>query len=244
MSKEKILIGVPYFDKVEEQCEESIQVLIKTLSDRFHFEYTKVKSGVPCSTRNQLLKSVKDHDYFLGVDADTAFTPGDFLSLYDRKKQIVFGAYPTKTGSGFEAGGFNPKYKGCIDVKLPLNETGLIKVDWAGTGFFLIQSFLIKNIGSPWFTCPEVDTPDGKDVASEDIAFCMKLAEHKVDIYVDCDVKLKHLIREDEIELLRKKGWRRLLIPESEIVKIISAIKKLPYEDAEPILTGISRQMK
>jgi hypothetical protein len=244
--KEKVLIGIPYFDRIEKGCEQSIFALLKDqeLAKQFSFTFTKAQSALPPRGRNQLFNSIKEHDYFLGVDADIKFTPQDFLSLYNRKKKIVFGAYKLKTRDVYDCGGFNPQYSGVIDVRLPINSTGLIKVDWAGTGFFLAQTSLIQNIGKPWFTCPVIKTPDSElDIASEDIAFCMKLTEHKVDIYVDCDVSIEHLIREDEVHLLLRQGIIPMHFTQPHLKSIVKAIKKLPYEEAEPIIISIEKQL-
>jgi hypothetical protein len=67
---------------------------------------------------------------------------------------------------------------------------GLINVTATGCGCILYSTQVFLDIGYPWYEVKVA--PEGHTVG-EDIGFCKKLGEIGTKIYVDADIKIKHL---------------------------------------------------
>ena len=68
---------------------------------------------------------------------------------------------------------------------------GLIKVDATGCGCLMINTEILLDMPEPWF---ELKTGDIGQPIGEDISFCMQLKERGIDVMVDCDINILHLM--------------------------------------------------
>jgi len=242
-----VLVGVCYYDHIEPKCEASIQAL-KNIPG-FKFTYVKLKGSEITKSRNLLLKNNMDeaYDLFLGVDADIEFTVEHFLEMYKQNKPAVFGSYINKDSGLVEAGYFLKDFPGVVDKQLTVQSKVIFEVDYTGLGFYLLTRKCISDIGYPLYDCPVIDLPDGtKDVVQEDAGFCMRLARRGITLTFMADVRVTHLYREDDQNLLNKKGIIQLMIPQQALSQIIECIKKSPtlnYENADSLLKNIAKQV-
>jgi GT2 family glycosyltransferase len=66
------------------------------------------------------------------------------------------------------------------------DSTGLVKVDFAGTGCMLIKTDVFKELEEPWFG--QEWLPAKKDYTSDDVFLCRKVREAGYDIWIDQDL--------------------------------------------------------
>jgi len=201
----KIFIGMPVSMLIERQTLQCIDALKK---ENFEFIFSVGKGSNLPIARNKLVKEAikSGADYFLGIDSDITFGVDDFHKLLSMEANLVFGAFRSKMKRDeYEAGYYTQGYPGSSGIKLKADSTGLIKTDWSGTGFFLAKVKFLARVGSPWFRQPDVVLPNGEmDICGEDVGFCMKLNYLQEPILVNCDLKLGHIIREDEKRFMNK----------------------------------------
>jgi len=239
-----VLIGTPYHSRIEPDCSRCIAQLGGIPG--FKFYTSQVKGSNIHILRNKLYKELLETecDLFLGVDADTAFTPQNFLQLYkqhtEKNLPLVFGVYSLKGTNFLDAGKFKSGFPGEIGDRFLQSSGGLNKVDWTGMGFYIITRSLVEKIGSPWFDGPSYKRSDGSvDTAQDDISFCLRLKRRNEKILVDCDCKVEHLYRPDEIN-----GVASVALTQELWKDVISGVEHLSYKKAKAILTEMSLQLK
>ena len=159
--------------------------------------------------RNQKLDDIYTH--WLFVDSDISYTQNNIIQLLAHDKDIISGAYISKSNpDNFEAGitdvyGRNLSY-------VSKNSTGLNKIDgYVGLGFVLIKREALENMEYPW--CAEYTVCYNKDgvykeqweysegdngeiceVFAEDAYFCKNAREKGLDIFLDCNCLVEHNI--------------------------------------------------
>lgn len=78
-----------------------------------------------------------------------------------------------------------PRWKAFNFDEIP--ETGIFKVDAAGSAGMLIRREVLDEMGDPWFE------NSNNSILNEDLEFCRKAAELGFNIYATADVSLGHL---------------------------------------------------
>lgn len=174
----------------------------------------------PIKARNDLLwggtglEEFDDQfDSYLFWDSDVVGTIEDFAMMYALNKPVVMGLYPYAKGRGFEGefvgGTYFKGYPGCTGdgLRIPLNEKGIFESNdyWGGFGFCLIQKWVLKKIEYPWVEPRVVKAPPNYprkfENVYDDIGFCLKLAENGITPVIDSRVNLKHLPRNQQINM-------------------------------------------
>ena len=127
-------------------------------------------------------------DYILHLDIDEIY-PKDTIEILmnhiDSGKEVVGGLYKSRTSdtlSAFEfvneAGHTRP-----LDVK---PNTGLQKVDSMGMGGMMTSIDIYDKIEKPWFF--------GVVGHGDDVAFCKRLKDAGIQVWLDTDLQFGHLV--------------------------------------------------
>ena len=140
------------------------------------------------------------YDYIMFIDSDIIFNTIHFEKLLKMDKDVACAPYLMDGGilyalvkhmdnNYFQKNGH---YKFMEKTEL-INYKEDFKVDYCGMGFMLIKKNIIEQIEYPWF-CPKILTFDNDIVefTSEDVAFCLKLKEKNIDIYINPNIKIGH----------------------------------------------------
>ena len=159
--------------------------------------------------RGQKLEEIYTH--WLFVDSDISYTADNIVQLLAHDKDIVSGAYVSKSNpDNFEAGitdsyGRNLSY-------VSKASTGLNKVDgYVGLGFMLVKIEALEKMEYPWFfeytVCytqdgvykepweySEGDNGEIAEVFAEDAGFARNARENEIDIWLDCSCIVDHNI--------------------------------------------------
>lgn len=209
----KLKVGVP-FAKHGRITEPTLQSL-RDLSRCKDFEVqiiTQQGSNVP-RARNAMINGEKSNrihqklegfDWFLSVDADTAFSVDHVKQLLAHDLDVVSGAYLHKHDTSRIVAGWFPEVDGISSMsdRVGLDETGLIEVDWVGAGFLLFRREALERAAYPWFTSIEIqfqtDEGDCAQVVSDDIGMCMKLKQAGQKIMLDADCRVEHVPHPNE----------------------------------------------
>ena len=140
------------------------------------------------------------YDYIMFIDSDIIFNVEDFDKLIKMNNDISCGTYlmdggknyaivENMTNEDFEKNGyFNFISKNDLSkYKEPF------KVDYCGMGFMLIKKKIIEQIEYPWFY-PKIFNFSNNicEFTSEDVGFCLKLKEKKINIYINPEIKVGH----------------------------------------------------
>lgn len=184
----------PYF----RSCMALREALI--LSNIDHELYTIANESLIQRARNTIAKRFLEskHEKLFFIDADIEFTPEDVSKLWNMDEKIAVGVYAMKKpGAGYAAW-----YKGKLVHDLDsLDE--IIEVDYAGTGFFMVDRSVLEKMRDElpervhedgagesfaWFD-PRVE--DGIYL-SEDYAFCKDARSLGYEIKMNTTVRLKH----------------------------------------------------
>jgi len=141
--------------------------------------------------RNNFIK-VEEYDYFLFIDSDIEWHIDDAVRLINHDKEIIGAPYV----SHYEKDEFlcgKWLEPGTMGDRLPMGSKGLNKVDYTSAGMLLVKNEVFTPEDYPWFRSYIVINPKNglKFQVGEDIGFCLGQTG-KRDIWVDCDIELKH----------------------------------------------------
>ena len=209
----KIKLIVPCFSSLEyasQKCfRESLDNLEKTVTADYNIQvipktdpYISIARNTGVSESSLKHQIITDCDYCLFIDADTGFTFGNIVSLVNENKSVIGGAVPyrkeCKTLSKYYCGGnFIPGYPGFMCSFVDQQQTGVVKVDWAGGNFLLVRADVFSKIEYPWFCHGVLDNGDSAHEYGEDIGFCMKCLDAGIPIYLHCDLTPKLIHEKD-----------------------------------------------
>jgi hypothetical protein len=152
--------------------------------------------------RNNIVSEFLETDYqaLMFIDADIMFTPEDVSKLWNHiceGKGVVCGIYPMKK--------LGEDTTAWVDGKLVPRETlsGLTEVDFAGTGFMMINRDVLEKMISVYSGLKYeekgvkyalFDTQiDGDVYLSEDYTFCKRYRALGGRVLVDPSISLKHI---------------------------------------------------
>lgn len=147
------------------------------------------RGSILANSRQSLVQSAIDNGatHILFIDSDQTFPPDLLHRLMKHKKQIVACNIATKV---LPSTGTARLKSGTLGVPLCTTPetTDLVRVWRVGTGIMLINTNVFKREGmeKPWFSqywSEELDAYVG-----EDWAFCEKLEQSGVSLYVDQEV--------------------------------------------------------
>lgn len=130
------------------------------------------------------------------IDSDIAWTPDDFMRLYESDFDIVSGAYLLASGEVTaypERLGPGLRYDEVQQMSDPL------KVHGVGFGFLAVKQGIFERLSRPWFQSVPVTMTDGETgeewtfpIMGEDISWCERVGRLGFDIWLDPMVKVTH----------------------------------------------------
>ena len=124
-----------------------------------------------------------DGTHLFFVDSDMTFEPGILDTLIAHDKDIVGARYYRRQGKEND-----PAVKTRFDLPGMSLPNHIYKNYATATGCMLIKRAVFEKIPRPWFSLGEIDRPVG-----EDIYFCKKAKEHKIEIFEDPTLKVGHV---------------------------------------------------
>ena len=136
-----------------------------------------------------------DYKKMFWIDSDIAWTPDDFMKLYESDKDIISGAYLLGNGdvTAYKKElGEGYKYEEVKEMTEP------VQIEGAGFGFICVKQGVFETLSRPWFGSIEVTKtmPDGTvytfPVVGEDLSWCYKVRRKGFDIWFDPSVRVTH----------------------------------------------------
>lgn len=152
---------------------------------------TRARSQSPAMNRNAIIdKALKvEATHILFIDDDMIFSMDSLNKLIRHDKEVVSGLYLMRQ-SPHQPVAFDIAMDDgrCSHVMLNKYSKGLVKVTAVGFGFMLIRTSIFSKISSPYVTLGQID-PTGW---CDDLAFCKKLRDAEIPIYVDLECPIGH----------------------------------------------------
>jgi hypothetical protein len=148
---------------------------------------------------------IYDFDLLFFIDADIEFEYSHVAKILRDHTiypdAVIGGCYQGRKSDGYTAGMFSSENPGSIS--LPLETTGIQKVDYTGAGFCAIPVSVFKKIQYPfyWTFYEDFKIPDpfhnneersARFPISEDCYFCKQCKWEQIPVYADADVVLNH----------------------------------------------------
>ena len=123
------------------------------------------------------------------VDGDIAFPPDGINRLLAHDKDIICGAYGTRSIPSYSTIKMSDESGNLIDYKWETPPTELFKVFALGTGFMLIKMSVFDKIPKPYFNFDLLNN----ELVGEDVLFCKKANEAGFEVWCDPTIKLGHI---------------------------------------------------
>lgn len=152
-----------------------------------------------------------DYDVWITIDSDIIFSPKDIIELIESTEihPVVSGLYMTHDrqhyacvqdfDKAFFAKHGTYQFLTPNDVETYKKNTGnkFMKVAYNGMGFFACRRGAIECMKYPYFHRELQHIHDENneimsDMCSEDVAFCMNLADVGFDVYINCNLRVGH----------------------------------------------------
>lgn len=189
----KILIAVPTFETITNECFQSIYDLDKGNND-VEFKYIK---GYDCAVaRNKIVKHAleDDYDYTLMVDSDIVLPKSALKTYLLDPAPIVLGLYPKKFTTSHETNVFKDNSVDYIErfTYTDLPDERRFPVKGGGFGCAFIHSDVFKHLKYPYF---EYHIYNYGAFLSEDLYFCTKAREEGYTIWADSTIRCGHSVR-------------------------------------------------
>lgn len=133
------------------------------------------------------------YDTMVWIDSDISWEVEDFFKLVDTPYEVATGAYKILTGQTSiqvdERGLVSPEF--LMDIKEPL------RIQSCGFGFVAIKNGVFERLQRPWFVMlpavvGELNGEQIIDNLGEDISWCIKVADAKIDIWFIPEVFVNH----------------------------------------------------
>jgi hypothetical protein len=161
-----------------------------------------LRNALVNNNKSQLKKGQKLDETFthwLFIDSDINYTQNDIVKLLVHDKDIVSGAYISKSNpDNFEAGVTDQNGRNISYVSS--KSTGLNKIDgYVGLGFMLLKREALEIMEYPYFSeyviCYTKEGNNGEiaEVFAEDAYFCKNAKDNGLEIYLDCECKVDHI---------------------------------------------------
>lgn len=137
-------------------------------------------------TGNKPLLGKATYDKVIWIDSDMAWTPEDFIKLYESDKDIVSGVYVSDHGVLM----YTPS------DRAHLEQEDLVEITHAGFGFIAVKSGVFEAMPRPWFqTRFSKTTIEDKEYLvpfGEDYSWCVTARSCGYKIFLDPTVRLVH----------------------------------------------------
>jgi hypothetical protein len=140
-----------------------------------------------------------EYDFIMWIDSDILFTPAQFQRLLGHDKDVISGVYAMEGGKLMatvkewdeetfkKQGSFNFMTLAEINGK-----KDLIEVAYTGMGFMLVKKGVFEKLKYPWFKPLEKQIGNMVDITMEDTAFCLRIREKGIHVFIDSMVRVGH----------------------------------------------------
>jgi GT2 family glycosyltransferase len=192
----KVIIGIPASEETKFKFTLSLAQLCAYRSDKYLLSGLVYGQGCYVhENRNKIVNAFKDADWLLQLDTDIIFE----ITLIDKllqlaentKSRVVAGWYMNIVQNKYIPLVYRKKDNNYIFV-LPSGDSP-ISVDIVGTGCLMVHKEVFEKIkkdtASPWFYFDELN---GKTVG-EDFVFCQNARNAGYNIFIDPELRVKHL---------------------------------------------------
>lgn len=142
------------------------------------------------------LRGQVDYRKVIWIDSDIAWSPDDFLRLYESDFDVVSGAYLLATGEVTaypELLGPGLRYEDVLAMSEPTRVYGV------GLGFVAVKPGIFEKLSRPWFqsvpvTVKNTDTGDSWTfpIMGEDLSWCKRVNDLGFEIWLDPTVRVTH----------------------------------------------------
>ena len=144
-------------------------------------------------------QEINSYDKLLLVDYDVSYTTKDVEHIINSDKKVISGLYQLKNDfrvfNKCHAGLWEDE-KGLINHRYNWNDSGIKKCNWLGSGFLCIEKTVFEKLPYPWFIHKLIEIVKENNIlrkeTGEDIGFSLLCEEYGIELFVDCDVKVKH----------------------------------------------------
>jgi hypothetical protein len=184
--KQRVLLGIPAGDEVKTHFAYDLATMIgatvATAPDiEIHMNFT-MGTILPMSRQTLVAQALAvDATHLLFLDSDMRFPSNTIIQLLSRKEPIVGALYPMRKHPIRTVAKKDGEY-----VYVEPGATGLLEVDWLGTGVMLVDMDVFKALTPPWFHLMYHE--DQATFSGEDIWFCHHARAAGLRILVDQDL--------------------------------------------------------
>lgn len=209
--RKKVLVAILNMGEIRAGTETDMINWMREYSDRYEFElYLPTARPIP-NNRNQITTKflAGDYDFLFMLDDDTYPIKNPFCML-EHDVPVCGGVYPGRGSAGiqFHVYKFHPDYPNRISfVHYGADEReGLRKVDAVATGCMLIKRWVLEKMReTEGYEAPFEDLFDknGVLITNDDMAFCMKCHDLKIDVYADWDIICDHFKTVSLLEVMQ-----------------------------------------
>lgn len=135
------------------------------------------------------------YDKVFWIDSDIAWGVEDFEKLLDSDFDIVSGLYAVGDSGRVNAMRLVDGKPSAVDSMVFSLADGPIQVDGVGFGFVCMKRGVFESLPRPWFQIQqiEIEAADFPVNLSEDYSFCLKAKDAGYQIWVEPEVRVKHL---------------------------------------------------
>jgi hypothetical protein len=169
-------------------------------------EITLANSNHNNITETRPLYGALTYKKIVWIDSDIAWTPDDFMRLYESDFDIVSGAYMLESG---EVTAYPQRLGPALDCRDVARMTEPVKVHGVGFGFLAVKTGIFEQLSRPWFQSVEVTmhADDGNDytfpIMGEDISWCERVGRLGFDVWLDPTIRVTH-------HKMARLGWEGL----------------------------------
>jgi len=199
-----VKICLPYYK--HEMISPQTELSIKRATETGRYVCARASSTYISSARNSLMsedphkKVLGDFDGYITIDHDMEFTVSQLDALVESGRNIIGGAYRQAYKNRLCAGYFDKgKGAGWNGDFLPVDQKGIVEVDWHGTGMLYISRPAAEGIEFPFFGARVIEHGDERAVVTDDVDFCMRAKDVGLSVYCNADIRVEHLV--DEINV-------------------------------------------
>ena len=138
------------------------------------------------------------YDYMMWIDSDQIFTVENFSKLLSMQCDVASGWYsqphgytPVVEKLDEEYFAENGHYE-FIKAEEMKERKFAFKADYIGFGWVLVKQGVFEQMEYPWFAPKKIKVPQGYEMCSEDVAWCLDAKALGIDIYVDPQINVGH----------------------------------------------------
>ena len=138
------------------------------------------------------------YDYMMWIDSDQIFKVENFTKLLSMQSDVASGWYSQPHGYTPVVEKLNEDYFAENGHYQFIKEDEMqarkfaFKADYIGFGWVLVKQGVFEQMEYPWFAPKKLKVPQGYEMCSEDVAWCLDAKALGIDIYVDPQIHVGH----------------------------------------------------